>query len=420
MLGSHKAYALCGAIAAVAIASSALLATPAPAQDTAALPDGEGAFTTEAQCGYCHDATLINRSMGYTREHWEEFVSHMAPSDPSTQNQILDYLAEHFPPSHNQRAGTQAPGALQVSFQNWIATTPGQGLRGAAQAPDGSIWYVGQRGNTIGRVMPATGDRRDWTLPENAAPEGVAIDAQGGVWYTGNGGNTIGRWDPETARASEYRISDANARGPYAAEFDAHGIMWFTLESGNRIGRFDPATQQMRFATIATANARPNGIRIAPNGAVWASCGGANCLISVNPQTMAVTEIALPQGATARRLDIASDGAVWYTNQAQGKIGRYDPATRQTREWASPSGANAQPYAIAVINGVVWYNESNIRPDMLVRFDPRTEAFQSWPIQSGNIQAGMARNMRATRDGNLLLTQDATNRVIVVTLPPAG
>jgi virginiamycin B lyase len=45
---------------------------------------------------------------------------------------------------------------------------------------------------------------------------------------------------------------------------------------------------------------------------------------------------------------------------------------------------------------------------------------QSWPIPSGNVHAGIVRHMRATRDGNLLIHQSSTNRIILVTLKPAG
>jgi virginiamycin B lyase len=66
---------------------------------------------------------------------------------------------------------------------------------------------------------------------------------------------------------------------------------------------------------------------------------------------------------------------------------------------------------------VVWYNESAQRPDTLVRFDPKAETFQSWAIPSGGIHAGIIRHMRPTRDGNLLIHQGSTNRIILVTLP---
>jgi virginiamycin B lyase len=72
-----------------------------------------------------------------------------------------------------------------------------------------------------------------------------------------------------------------------------------------------------------------------------------------------------------------------------------------------------------VVDGIVWYNESGMRPDMLVRFDPRGESFQSWPIPSGSIHAGIVRHMRPTRDGNLLIHQSSTNRIIRVTTKAA-
>ena len=71
---------------------------------------------------------------------------------------------------------------------------------------------------------------------------------------------------------------------------------------------------------------------------------------------------------------------------------------------------------MAVVDGIVCYNESGLRPDPLVRFDPKTEKFHSWPIPSGGIYAGIIRHMRPTRDGNLLIHQSSTNRVILVTL----
>jgi virginiamycin B lyase len=72
-----------------------------------------------------------------------------------------------------------------------------------------------------------------------------------------------------------------------------------------------------------------------------------------------------------------------------------------------------------VVDGVVWYNKSGMRPDMLVRFDPRSESFQGWPIPSGSVHAGIVRHVRPTRDGNLLIHQSSTNRIILVIIKAA-
>lgn len=67
------------------------------------------------------------------------------------------------------------------------------------------------------------------------------------------------------------------------------------------------------------------------------------------------------------------------------------------------------------MNDVVWYNESGTRPDALVRFDPRTERFQSWAIPSG---VGIVRHMVPSRDGSLLIHQSSTNRIGRVEMEP--
>ncbi|MDX1556483.1 MAG: hypothetical protein R3212_10690, partial [Xanthomonadales bacterium] len=147
----------------------------------------------------------------------------------------------------------------------------------------------------------------------------------------------------------------------------------------------------------------------------WVACNGSNCLVKVDPKTMALTEVKLPiPGTTVRRLGIAPDGMIWYVNSSQGRLGRYDPKSGEINEWPSPSGPKSHPYALAVVDGVVWYNESGMRPDALVRFDPETERFQSWPIPSGEVYAGIIRHMRQTRDGNLVIHQSSTNRIQLV------
>ena len=131
-------------------------------------------------------------------------------------------------------------------------------------------------------------------------------------------------------------------------------------------------------------------------------------------------EFNLPEGTTVRRLDIAGNGMIWYVNSALGRLGRLDPKTGQYKEWPSPSGPKSHPYAIAVVDGIVWYNESAQRPDTLVRFDPASEKFQSWPIPSGNLYGGILRHMRPTRDGNLLIHQTSTNRIYEVNVKPGA
>jgi virginiamycin B lyase len=397
----------------------ALIPLTAQAQGRAGgLPEGPGKELVATICTGCHQTNMITNSSGYTRAGWKELTGTMIDLSPApdTQAAILQYLATHFPPN-TRRASKLIPGPVQVTFKEWQAPTLGQRARDPVQAADGTIWWAGQFGNLIGHLNPATGEMKEYPLPPNAKPHTVTLDAKGNVWYTGNKNATIGKFDPATGKITVCKMPDPKARDPHTAVFDKHGILWFTLQQSNMVGRLDPANGAIKLVTMKTPNSKPYGIKLDADGVPWVACNGAPCLVKVDPQTMALTEVKLLlAGTTVRRLDIADDGMIWYVNSGKGQLGRYNPKTGEIKEWPSPSGPKSHPYAIAVVNGIVWYNESGVRPDALVRFDPKTETFQSWAIPSGNIYAGIVRHMRATREGNLLIHQSSTNRIILVTI----
>jgi len=399
---------------------SALLATALCLPVNAlALPDGEGREVVQGVCAACHGVNLIERSSGYSSDDWRFLASTMIDlsGDPALEAAIVGYLAAHFPPSEN-RAATPADGPLSIRFEEWKVPTLGQRSRDPVEGPDGSIWWVGQWLDILGRIDPATGAMEEFDLPAGARPHSVNIGPDGAVWYTGNRNATMGRFDPATGEITEFPMPDAAARDPHTAEFDADGILWFSLQGSNMIGRLDPTSGEVRLAQSPRERSRPYGLKVAADGMVWVSCNGANCLLRVDPATMEVTDIPLPEaGTTVRRLDIDADGIIWWVNSGLGRLGRYDPTTGDIREWNSPSGPRSHPYAIAVFDGAVWYNESGVRPDMLVRFDPEDESFQSWPIPSGPVHAGILRHMRTTLDGKaLLIHQSGTNHIARVTV----
>jgi len=60
---------------------------------------------------------------------------------------------------------------------------------------------------------------------------------------------------------------------------------------------------------------------------------------------------------------------------------------------------------------MVWYSESGVSPNTLIRFDPRTQTFARTAIPSGG---GVVRNMVATPDGKLYLACSGVNKVGIV------
>ena len=131
---------------------------------------------------------------------------------------------------------------------------------------------------------------------------------------------------------------------------------------------------------------------------------------------MRIREYTLPaEGARPRRIALGPDGTIYYTDFARGYLGHFDPASgKLLKEWASPGGTDSEPYGIAITNdGEVWYSESGVNPNTLVRFDPKSESFSTKQIPSGG---GVVRNMVATPDNRLYLACSGVNKVAVVDL----
>lgn len=78
-------------------------------------------------------------------------------------------------------------------------------------------------------------------------------------------------------------------------------------------------------------------------------------------------------------------------------------------EWPSPGGPQSRPYGIAATrDGIVWYSESGVEPNTLVRFDSATKSFARWEVPSGG---GVIRHMVATSQGDLYLACSGVNKV---------
>jgi virginiamycin B lyase len=141
---------------------------------------------------------------------------------------------------------------------------------------------------------------------------------------------------------------------------------------------------------------------------------GAPKIAAIDPNTMAIKEWTLKDPeARPRRIAITDDDIIYYADYSRGYLGRVNPKTGEMKEWPSPSGPRSQPYGITFLNGAIWYNESAVKPNTLVRFDPKTEKFQSWVIPAGG---GVVRNMMTTRDGNIVIAESALNIVGLVTV----
>jgi virginiamycin B lyase len=163
---------------------------------------------------------------------------------------------------------------------------------------------------------------------------------------------------------------------------------------------------------VPTPHAIPYGIAVTRSGNPYFCEFGSNKLASIDPKTLAITEYTIPNsGARPRRIAVAPDDTIYYTDYERGYLGHFDPGTKKFEEWQSPGGGGSNPYGIAITkDGTVWYSESGVNPNTLVRFDPKARTFSSTAIPSGG---GVVRNIAATKDGKLYLACSGVNKVAI-------
>ena len=162
----------------------------------------------------------------------------------------------------------------------------------------------------------------------------------------------------------------------------------------------------------------PYGFVVGADGALYVAEFGANKIARIDPATRRIAEFGLPsEDARPRRIAATPDGFIWYTDFTRGRLGRLNPKTGEVVDWPSPGGVQSGPYAIAVLEGDIWYAETGSEQNMLVRFDPTTRSFESWPIPSGG---GVVRNMMATPGGGLALALSGVDKIALVTITRAA
>ena len=92
-------------------------------------------------------------------------------------------------------------------------------------------------------------------------------------------------------------------------------------------------------------------------------------------------------------------------------VGRLDPKTGKITLKPSPT-PGSRPYGITITpEGGVWYSESGVQPNTIVRFCPETRQFEKWDIPS---VGGVVRNMASTPGGYIYIACSGVNKVGIV------
>ena len=396
----------------MAAVAGMLWSAPAQAQT---LPEGNGKELVQTVCRQCHGLGEIFQS-GYQGDDWKRIVPLMVGYGAAlTGDQmpvVIDYLAKNIVPTPKPEPAL-VPGTVEAHITEWRLPEAGAWPHDAYVTRDGMVWYSAQNTNKLGRFDPKTQQFKEFDLKTpKSGPQSMVDDAEGNIWFTPADAKYIGKLDPKTGAITEYPLPDPTASHPHTPVLDGKGNIWMTVSGKSHLAKLVIRTGEIKMVSTKTPNANPYGIAVNSQGVPFVTLFNTNKLASVDPATMEVREYTLPNPETRpRRIAITPDDMVWYTDYARGYLGRLNPKTGEVKEWRSPSGDKSAPYGISVIKGVIWYSESEASPNTVVRFDPKSEKFQSWAIPGGG---NIVRNTSATRDGGFVLANSLTNEVTLV------
>lgn len=406
-----------GLLAAVVVLGFAIPTLSQGQAPNIQMPEGAGKAIVEAKCTICHDLERVARRDGQTPEGWQMVLNNMvtlgAQVTPDEVKVVHQYLSSNFPDTAPKPVLVAGP--VEVNIREWDVPTPGSRPHDPLVARDGTIWYAGINASILGHFDPKTERFGEYKLKAKTGPHGLIDDAQGNIWFTGQHGDYMGKLDPKTGFVTEYELSHPDAARPHTPIVAPNGDVFFTTSGNNMLGRINGKTGEMK---MVKEGPNPYGIQLNSQGIPFFTLNGTNKLGRLDPVTMDVTEYELPHPDTRpRRIAITSDDVLWYGDYARGYLGSYNPKTGQHKEWPTPSGPPSKIYGITQVDGIIWYNESGVRPNTIVRFDPQTEQFQSWVIPSGG---GVVRHMMPDKDGNIWLAESGVNKIGVVEVKGAA
>jgi virginiamycin B lyase len=299
---------------------------------------------------------------------------------------------------------TSAP-AAQVSFYQ---LPQGAYPHDVSPAPEGKVWYSGQRLGVLGVFDPKTGKAEHIPLGPNSSPHGVIMAPDGSAWLTDSGQNAMVRFDPATRMIKAFPLPKEFPRvNLNTAVVGKNGIVWFTGQSGV-YGRVDPATGKVD-AWAAPRGRGPYGITATPTGDIWYASLAGDHIARVDPESGQATIVEPPRkGAGPRRIWSDSKGMLWVSLWTVGGLGRYDPASKTWKHYPMPQSTSSTYSVYVDDKDRVW--ATDWAANAIQRFDPVTETYATFPSDK---RGANVRQMLG-RPGEAWGGESGTDRLVVV------
>ena len=178
----------------------------------------------------------------------------------------------------------------------------GVGARGVAFGED-AVWVLNNVKGTVVRISSSTLSSETISLPDGAAPEGIAVGG-GSVWVADSLGNRVYRIDPQANRV--VGTGTPLLRGHPAQLAFGEGYVWVSNTSDDSVTRIDPRTGEG--VTVERVGNGPTGIA-AGVGGVWVANSLDGTVARIDPEAARVvgrTRIGFTPDGVA-----VGGGAVW-------------------------------------------------------------------------------------------------------------
>jgi virginiamycin B lyase len=302
-------------------------------------------------------------------------------------------------------AAAASAAAAEMTF---YPLPPGSFPHDVAPAPDGRVWFTGQRQGFMGLFDPRSGKLEKIPLGPGAAPHGVVVGPDGAAWVTEGGQNAIARVDPASHAVKLFPLprefSGANLNTPAV---DKNGVVWFTGQSGV-YGRVDPKTGKVD-AWTSPKGRGPYGMTTTPAGEVWYASLAGDHIARIDAATGAATVVEPPRpGVGPRRVWSDSKGMIWVSFWSAGGLGRYDPVARAWAHFPMPQSKSGTYSVYVDDKDRVW--ATDWMANAIQRFDPATQTYATFPSDKRNANV---RQMLG-RPGEAWGGESGTDRLVVI------
>jgi streptogramin lyase len=222
-------------------------------------------------------------------------------------------------------SGAEEIWALDPATGAYTVYHGGGRVSDARQSADGSVWWVDQEENRLGRLLPESGVAETWEIPGAATLLGTAVDSAGNVWLSQYFNPQFYRFAPAASQVCTYTLAAEGGSDYIVADGTE---IWLGDWLNDRIHRLDAVSGLLTswaLPSMTGVSRYPEGLALDDAGNLWWADIEGHYLARLEPEVDRMITYDLPYGS-APHMVAFSGRWLWYSEGQEGTWGRLDPA----------------------------------------------------------------------------------------------